>query len=150
MVGAPSGFRLQLPSAKWTKSADARTDNLRFQQVPTHSEDILDDTVQAEEPFSLTGRLEATHVPFPLTGRLMRGLDTIVGVPSVLWATPRRIVRITETTLMLLQISSILGTELLAPDSNGFIRNNNSTFGEKSLDITEAHAEAMTNLRWRS
>src|SRR5690242_21402365 len=82
MVGAPSGFRLQLPSAKWTKSANARTDNLRFQQVPTHSEDILDDTVQAEEPFSLTGRLEATHVPFPLTGRLMRGLDTIVGVPS--------------------------------------------------------------------
>ena len=63
----------------------------------------------------------------------------------VLWATPRRIVRITETTLMLLQISSILGTELLAADSNGFIRDDDSTFGEKILDITEAHAEAMTN-----
>jgi hypothetical protein len=47
----------------------------RFQQVPTHSEAILDDTVQAEEPLGLTGRLEATHVPFPLPGRLMRNLE---------------------------------------------------------------------------
>jgi hypothetical protein len=49
--------------------------------VPTHSEEILDDTVQAEESLSLTGRLEAAHVLFPLAGKLMRGLDTIVGVP---------------------------------------------------------------------
>jgi hypothetical protein len=41
-----------------------------------HSEEILDDTVQAEESLSLTGRLEATHLPFPLSGRLMRGFDS--------------------------------------------------------------------------
>src|SRR5215469_13475262 len=52
---------------------------------------------------------------------------------------------ITETTLTLLQVSSIVGTELLAPDSNGFIRDDNAAFGEKILDITEAHAEAMIN-----
>jgi hypothetical protein len=49
-------------------------------------------------------------------------------------------------TLMPLQISSIVGTELLAPDSNGFIRDDDSTFGEKILDIREAHAEAVINL----
>ena len=54
---------------------------LRLRQVPTRSEEILDDTVQAEEPLSLTGRLEATHIPFPLTGSLMRGLDTTIRVP---------------------------------------------------------------------
>jgi len=52
---------------------------------------------------------------------------------------------ITETTLTLLQVSSRVGTELLAPDSNGFIRDDNAAFGEKILDITEAHAEAMIN-----
>jgi hypothetical protein len=52
---------------------------------------------------------------------------------------------ITETTLTPLQIPSIVGTELLAPDSNGFIRDDDSTFGETILDITEAHAEAMIN-----
>jgi hypothetical protein len=46
---------------------------------------------------------------------------------------------------MPLQISSIVGTELLAPDSNGFIRDDDSTFGEKILDIREAHAEAVIN-----
>ena len=66
---------------------------LRLQQVPTHSEEILDEAVQAEEPLSLTGRLEATHIPFPLTGSLMRGLDTIIRVPFCLVGYSGRIVR---------------------------------------------------------
>jgi hypothetical protein len=48
--------------------------------VPTHSEEILDDTVQAEELLSLTSRFESAHLPFSLAGRLMRDFGAIVSV----------------------------------------------------------------------
>jgi transcriptional regulator with XRE-family HTH domain len=38
-----------------------------------------------------------------------------------------------------------LDNALLTPDSNRFIRDDNSAFGEKILDISEAQAEAMIN-----
>lgn len=44
-----------------------------------------------------------------------------------------------------LETSSIARTELSAPDSNRFITNNDSAFGEKILDISEAQAETMVN-----
>ena len=50
---------------------------------------------------------------------------------------------IAETTLAALQLSSILGTELLTPMSNGFIGNDNAAFGEKIFHISEAHTEAI-------
>jgi hypothetical protein len=74
-----SGCSYRLPNGEGAQTQGAVI--RRFQQVPTHSEEILDETVQAEESLSLTGRLEAAHVLLPLAGRLMRGLDTIVGVP---------------------------------------------------------------------
>jgi hypothetical protein len=50
---------------------------------------------------------------------------------------------IAETPLSLLETFGIVGPELPAPSSDGFIRNNDATFGEKIFHVTEAHAEAM-------
>ena len=67
------------------------------------------------------------------------------GSAEVFERTARRFALIAETTLTPSQILSIVGTELLAPDSNGFIRSDDSMFVQKILDIAEAHAEAMIN-----
>ena len=52
---------------------------------------------------------------------------------------------IAETALTALQRSDIAGTELPTPDSNRFIRDDDSAFGEKILDISKAQAETMIN-----
>ena len=52
---------------------------------------------------------------------------------------------IAEAALTPLQFSGIVRTELLTPESNRFIRNDDSAFGEKILDISEAEAETMVN-----
>jgi hypothetical protein len=52
---------------------------------------------------------------------------------------------IAEAALTPLQFSGIVRTELLTPESNRFIRNCNSAFGQKILDVSEAQAESMVN-----
>ncbi len=52
---------------------------------------------------------------------------------------------IAETALTALQISDIARTELPTPDSNGFIRDDDSALGQKILDISKAQAETMIN-----
>jgi hypothetical protein len=52
---------------------------------------------------------------------------------------------VAEATLTLLQISGIARTELLTPDSNRFIRDDDSAFGEKIFDISETQAETIVN-----
>ena len=52
---------------------------------------------------------------------------------------------IAEAALTPLQFSDIVRTELPTPDSNRFIRDDDSPFGEKILDISEAQAETMVN-----
>jgi hypothetical protein len=52
---------------------------------------------------------------------------------------------IAEAALTPLQFSGIVRTELLTPESNRFIRDDDSAFGEKILDISEAQAETMVN-----
>jgi hypothetical protein len=52
---------------------------------------------------------------------------------------------VVEATLTPLQISGIARTELLTPDSNRFIRDEDSAFGEQIFDISEAQAETMVN-----
>src|SRR5438552_7159316 len=52
---------------------------------------------------------------------------------------------IAEAALTPFQFSGIVGTELLTPESNRFIRDDDSAFGEKILDISEAQAETMVN-----
>jgi hypothetical protein len=74
--------------------------------------------VEGEKALGLASRFESPHLPFSLTGRLM-------------W-TP-------------LQFSGVARTELLTPDSNRFISDDDSTFGGKILDVSEAQAEAMVN-----
>ena len=49
----------------------------RFQQVPSQSEEILDDAVKGQEPLQLTSRFESAHLPFSLAGRLMRDFGAI-------------------------------------------------------------------------
>ena len=52
----------------------------RFQQVPSHSEEILDHTVMGEKPLCVTSRFESAHLPFSLAGRLMRDFGAVVCV----------------------------------------------------------------------
>ena len=48
--------------------------------MASYAEKILDDTVEGEKPLGLARRFESAHLPFPLSGGLMRGFGTIVGV----------------------------------------------------------------------
>src|ERR1700674_3530406 len=52
---------------------------------------------------------------------------------------------IAEPALTPLQFSGIVGTELMTPDSDCFIRDDDSAFGEKILDVSQAQAETMVN-----
>jgi hypothetical protein len=52
---------------------------------------------------------------------------------------------IAEAALTPLQFSGIVRTELLTPEPNRFIRDDDSAFGQKILDISEAQAESMVN-----
>ena len=52
---------------------------------------------------------------------------------------------IAEPALTPLQFSGIVRTELLTPDSDCFIRDDDSPFGEKILDVSETQAETMVN-----
>ncbi len=52
----------------------------RSQQMASHSEKILDDSVEGKKPLGLARRFELAHLPFPLASRLMRGFHAIVGV----------------------------------------------------------------------
>ena len=49
-------------------------------KVASESEQIVDHAMEVEEPLGLMGRLESTHLPFPLARRLMRRLHSIVSV----------------------------------------------------------------------
>jgi len=48
--------------------------------VASQSEQIVDYAMEGKKPLGLMGRLESTHLPFPLARRLMRRLHAIVGV----------------------------------------------------------------------
>jgi len=50
---------------------------------------------------------------------------------------------IAEATLTPFRFSGIIRTELLTPDSNRFIGDDDSTFGEEIFDISEAQAETV-------
>ena len=52
---------------------------------------------------------------------------------------------IAKPALTPLQFSGIVRTELLAPEPNRLIRDGDSPFGEKILDIAEAQAETMVS-----
>jgi hypothetical protein len=52
---------------------------------------------------------------------------------------------IAEAALAPLQVSIIVRTQLLTPMPNRFIRDDDSTLGEKILDISEAQAETMVS-----
>lgn len=52
---------------------------------------------------------------------------------------------IAEAALTPLQFSGIVGTEVLTPASDGFIRDDDSAFGGTILDVPEAQAETMLN-----
>jgi hypothetical protein len=52
---------------------------------------------------------------------------------------------VAQATLTPLQTSSVAGTELLTPNSNRFIGEDDPAFGEKIFDIPDAQAETMAN-----
>ena len=57
--------------------------------------------------------------------------------------TSSQVPTIAEAALPPIQVSGILRTELLTPQTNRFIADNDATLGEKILDIAEAQAETM-------
>ncbi len=52
----------------------------RADKVPSNAEQVLDDCVSREESLRLAWRLELAHLSFPLPGRLVRDLRSVVGV----------------------------------------------------------------------
>ena len=48
--------------------------------MASESEQIVDHAMEGKKPLRLLGRLEATHVSFPLARGLMRSLHSIIGV----------------------------------------------------------------------
>ena len=88
-----------------------------------------------------------------IAARLQQNIDDITvlihGTPKILLLAVDsdeefvQIPGITEASLFLLKTSGIVGSEFPAPLSDGFVRNNDSAFGQKIFNITEAQTEAM-------
>ena len=76
--GVASGRRHCAPDREGPRSQESVI--RRSQQVASYSEKILDDTMDGEKPLGSASRFESAHLPFPMTGRLMRGFGAIVGV----------------------------------------------------------------------
>lgn len=80
-----------------------------------------------------------------ITVRLYQDVDHVAvlihGTPEILLLAVDsnedfvQVPNIAEAALMPLQFSDIVRTELLTPESNRFIRDDDSAFGEKILDI---------------
>ena len=85
--------------------------------------------------------------------RLQQNIDHIPvlihGTPQILLSTVDsdeefvQIPGVTEAALFPLKTSGIVGSEFPAPLPDSFIRNNDSAFGQKIFNITEAQTEAM-------
>src|SRR4051812_15554710 len=73
-----SGRRRRLPDRE--RSQTQKSMMRGFQQVPSWSEEILDDTVEREETLRLTSRFKSAHLPFSFARRLMRDFGAIVGI----------------------------------------------------------------------
>jgi hypothetical protein len=90
-----------------------------------------------------------------ITARLNQDVDHVAvlvhGTPEILLLAidPNedfvQVPNISEAALTPLQFSGIVRTELLTPESNRFIRDDDSAFGQKILNISEAQAETMVN-----
>jgi hypothetical protein len=91
----------------------------------------------------------------PITARLNQDVYHIAilihGTPQILLLPVDsnedfvQVPNIAQAALTPFQFSGVVGTELLTPDSNGFIRDDNPALGQKILNIPEAQAEAMVN-----
>ena len=90
-----------------------------------------------------------------ITARLNQDVDHIAvlihGTPEILLLAIDsnedfvQVPNIAEAALTPLQFSGIARTELLTPESNRFIRDDDAAFGEKILHISEAQTETMVN-----
>jgi hypothetical protein len=90
-----------------------------------------------------------------ITARLNQGVDHVAvlihGTPEILLLAVYsnedfvQVPIITKAALTPLQFSGIVRNELLTPQSNRFVRDDDSPFGEKILEISEAQAETMVN-----
>jgi hypothetical protein len=90
-----------------------------------------------------------------ITTRLNQDVDYVAvlihGTPEILLLAVDsnedfvQVPNIAEAALTPLQFSGIFRTELLTPESNRFIRDDDPAFGEKILDISEAQAETMVS-----
>ena len=102
-----------------------------------------------------------------IAARLQENIDDITvlihGTPKILLMTVNsdekliQVPSIPETTLLLLETPSKVGSEFPAPSPDGFIGNNNPAFGEEIFDITEAQAETVIDphgvaddFRWKT
>src|SRR4029079_18395968 len=95
--------------------------------------------------------LRGALITAPLNQNIDHVAVLIHGAPQILLFTVDsnedfvQVPNIAEAALTPLQLSGIVRTELLTPNSNRFIRDDDSAFGEKILHIPEAQTEAMVN-----
>ena len=88
-----------------------------------------------------------------IAARLQENIDDITvlihGTPKILLLAVDsdeefvQIPGITEASLFLLETSGIVGSEFPAPSPDGFVRNDDSAFGQKIFNVPEAQTEAM-------
>src|SRR5215472_12028411 len=118
--------------------------SIAFQLVGDDPEWLLALTAQqsAKEPLGCT----------LIAARLQQNIDHITilihGTPKILLLPVDsdeefvQIPGITEASLFLLKTSGIIGSEFPAPLPNGFVRDDDSAFGQKIFHITKAQTEA--------
>jgi hypothetical protein len=91
----------------------------------------------------------------PIAARLNQEVDQVAvlihGTPEILLLAVDsnknfvQVPHIAEAALTPLQFSGIVRTELLTPEPNRLIGDDDSAFGEKILDISKAQAKPMVN-----
>jgi hypothetical protein len=141
--GFPFGILLSIVGNAWQdRSTGSR---IALQLVGDDPEWLLALTAQQSAKESLGCTL--------IAARLQQNIDDITvlipGTPKILLLAVDsdeefvQIPGITEASLLLLKTSGIVGPEFPAPLADGFLRNNDSAFGQKIFHITEAQTEAV-------
>jgi len=141
--GAIVGILLGIVGNTWKDRSTGSTIALQF--VGDDPEWLLALTAQqsAKEPLGCT----------LIAARLQQNINNITilidGTPKILLLAVDsdeefvQIPSITEAFLLLFKTSGIVRSEFPAPLADGFIRNNDSVFGRKIFNITEAQTKAM-------
>src|SRR5215469_6586395 len=142
-LGPIVGILLGLVGNAWQDCSTGRS--IALQLIGDDPEWLLALTAQqsAKEPLGCTLIAARLHQNIDDITILIHGTPKILLLPVDSDEEFVQIPAITEAALFLLKTSGIIRSEFRAPLRNGFVRNNDSAFGQKICNITEAQTETM-------